>query len=78
MTAIPFDTHEFVGTLRKAGVGEQAAVAHKNALINAAFATKADLNEMEHRVIAKVAVMLSVHALAQAALVVGLIELLSQ
>lgn len=33
---------------------------------------------MEHRIIAKVAVMLSVHAFAQAALVVGLIELLSK
>nr|VFK36390.1 MAG: hypothetical protein BECKSD772F_GA0070984_100156 [Candidatus Kentron sp. SD]VFK38621.1 MAG: hypothetical protein BECKSD772E_GA0070983_100155 [Candidatus Kentron sp. SD] len=51
MTAIPFDTHHFVKTLTDVDVPEKQVTAHKNALVEAAsFATKADLDAMEHRI----------------------------
>jgi len=59
MTAVPFDTLKFVETLRKAGVAEQQAIAHKDALSEAAFATKADLREMELRLTIKVGAMIA-------------------
>nr|VFJ50177.1 MAG: hypothetical protein BECKDK2373C_GA0170839_102813 [Candidatus Kentron sp. DK] len=46
MTAIPFDTHRFVENLRAAGVPNEQAVAHKDALANAAFATGGDIGEL--------------------------------
>nr|VFK61949.1 MAG: hypothetical protein BECKTC1821F_GA0114240_106517 [Candidatus Kentron sp. TC] len=46
MTDIPFDTHEFVETLREAGVEKEQAIAHKDALSKAAFATKADIERL--------------------------------
>nr|VFJ60472.1 MAG: hypothetical protein BECKFW1821A_GA0114235_11031 [Candidatus Kentron sp. FW]VFJ62442.1 MAG: hypothetical protein BECKFW1821B_GA0114236_10744 [Candidatus Kentron sp. FW] len=78
MTAIPFDTHRFIQTLRKAGVEEEQAIAHKDALGEAAFATKADLVEMEQRIKLDIIKWMVGVALAQSALVVGLIDLLSK
>nr|VFJ86418.1 MAG: hypothetical protein BECKH772A_GA0070896_1000157 [Candidatus Kentron sp. H]VFJ88291.1 MAG: hypothetical protein BECKH772B_GA0070898_1000149 [Candidatus Kentron sp. H]VFJ95508.1 MAG: hypothetical protein BECKH772C_GA0070978_1000257 [Candidatus Kentron sp. H] len=46
MSPTPFDTHEFVETLKRAGVHECRAVAHENALGNAAFATREDIGTL--------------------------------
>nr|VFJ91121.1 MAG: hypothetical protein BECKH772A_GA0070896_1002716 [Candidatus Kentron sp. H]VFJ91970.1 MAG: hypothetical protein BECKH772B_GA0070898_1002315 [Candidatus Kentron sp. H]VFJ98813.1 MAG: hypothetical protein BECKH772C_GA0070978_1002516 [Candidatus Kentron sp. H] len=78
MSAVPFDTHRFVETLRDAGVPERQAVAHKDALGEASFATKADLRETEQRIKVELIKWMIGLALAQTALVVGLIDLLSK
>nr|VFK20707.1 MAG: hypothetical protein BECKLPF1236B_GA0070989_12221 [Candidatus Kentron sp. LPFa]VFK68393.1 MAG: hypothetical protein BECKUNK1418G_GA0071005_12321 [Candidatus Kentron sp. UNK]VFK73679.1 MAG: hypothetical protein BECKUNK1418H_GA0071006_12501 [Candidatus Kentron sp. UNK] len=69
MDAIPFDTHEFVRTLRQAGVDEKQAIAYKDALKGAAFATRHDLEMMENRIIAKIAGMQVLLVIAIAALI---------
>ncbi|VFM95363.1 MAG: hypothetical protein BECKG1743D_GA0114223_100898 [Candidatus Kentron sp. G] len=82
MTSIPFDTHGFVDTLRKSGVDEKQAIAHKDALCDASFATGADLRGMEQRIeldivrckLDIVEWMIGV-ALAQTALIIGLMNL---
>nr|VFJ96518.1 MAG: hypothetical protein BECKH772A_GA0070896_101057 [Candidatus Kentron sp. H]VFJ97098.1 MAG: hypothetical protein BECKH772B_GA0070898_101047 [Candidatus Kentron sp. H]VFK02720.1 MAG: hypothetical protein BECKH772C_GA0070978_101007 [Candidatus Kentron sp. H] len=44
MNEIHFDTHKYVDTLRRAGIEEEHAVAHKEALNGAAFATRHDID----------------------------------
>nr|VFK27217.1 MAG: hypothetical protein BECKMB1821G_GA0114241_102614 [Candidatus Kentron sp. MB]VFK31046.1 MAG: hypothetical protein BECKMB1821I_GA0114274_102015 [Candidatus Kentron sp. MB]VFK75497.1 MAG: hypothetical protein BECKMB1821H_GA0114242_102414 [Candidatus Kentron sp. MB] len=74
MTAIPFDTHDFVQKLRDAGVPNEQAIAHKDALCDASFATKADLRDMEHRIKIEMIKWMIGIAIAQTAIVVGLIS----
>nr|VFK21174.1 MAG: hypothetical protein BECKLPF1236B_GA0070989_12415 [Candidatus Kentron sp. LPFa]VFK25606.1 MAG: hypothetical protein BECKLPF1236A_GA0070988_104822 [Candidatus Kentron sp. LPFa]VFK35602.1 MAG: hypothetical protein BECKLPF1236C_GA0070990_103973 [Candidatus Kentron sp. LPFa]VFK67870.1 MAG: hypothetical protein BECKUNK1418G_GA0071005_11717 [Candidatus Kentron sp. UNK]VFK69953.1 MAG: hypothetical protein BECKUNK1418H_GA0071006_102135 [Candidatus Kentron sp. UNK] len=85
MIAVPFDTYKFIDTLREAGVEEKQAIAHKNALAGAAFATKADIDmlrlemrEMEQRIKIEIIKWMVGLSVAQTALVVGLIQLLSK
>nr|VFJ69815.1 MAG: hypothetical protein BECKFM1743C_GA0114222_105341 [Candidatus Kentron sp. FM]VFJ70540.1 MAG: hypothetical protein BECKFM1743A_GA0114220_105531 [Candidatus Kentron sp. FM]VFK18047.1 MAG: hypothetical protein BECKFM1743B_GA0114221_105211 [Candidatus Kentron sp. FM] len=80
MNAIPFDTHEFVETLSEAGIPREQAIAHKNALRKAAFATSADIDqlrlemrEMEQRIKLDMIKWMVGIAIAQTAAVVGLI-----
>ena len=59
MTAT-FDTLEYVETLKAAGVPEEQAKAHVKALSNVAgntLTTKADLQELEHRLTIKAGTM---------------------
>ena len=78
MTAIPFDTHEFVKKLREAGFTEQQAevltetVRAAQSVDLAHLATKTDLLEVENRLI-KWGVAI---ALGQAALIATLVKLL--
>lgn len=81
MTAIPFDTHSFVEKLRDAGVPNEQAVAHKDVLCDASFATKADIDGlrlemrgMEHRIKLDMIKWMVGIAIAQTAIVVGLIS----
>ncbi|QDX82468.1 hypothetical protein B9N43_15225 [Denitratisoma sp. DHT3] len=57
MTALTFDTHEFVKTLERKGFTSDQAEgindALKNALTVAEVATKTDLREMEYRMTIK-------------------------
>nr|VFJ96522.1 MAG: hypothetical protein BECKH772A_GA0070896_101058 [Candidatus Kentron sp. H]VFJ97100.1 MAG: hypothetical protein BECKH772B_GA0070898_101048 [Candidatus Kentron sp. H]VFK02724.1 MAG: hypothetical protein BECKH772C_GA0070978_101008 [Candidatus Kentron sp. H] len=46
MNEIHFDTHKYVDALRKAGIKEEHAVAHKEALNGAAFATRHDIDAL--------------------------------
>ena len=60
MTAT-FDTLEYVETLKAAGVPEEQAKAHVKALSNVAgntLTTKADLQELEYRLIIKAGTMI--------------------
>ncbi|VFM97737.1 MAG: hypothetical protein BECKG1743D_GA0114223_102861 [Candidatus Kentron sp. G] len=75
MTSIPFDTHRFVDTLRKSGVDGKQAIAHKDALCDASFATQADLREMEQRIKLDIVKWMIGVALAQTVLIVGLMNL---
>nr|VFK16292.1 MAG: hypothetical protein BECKLFY1418C_GA0070996_102234 [Candidatus Kentron sp. LFY] len=85
MTSIPIDTHGFVETLRKAGVPEQQAIAHKDAICNASFATGPDLREVEQRIHtemargrAEIIRWVVGAALAQTVLLIALFEMLSK
>ncbi len=88
MNAIPFDTHGFIETLCDAGVPKEQAIAHKDALTRAAFATGGDIDRleakiekvhtemqaMEHRIKLEMIKWMVGIALAQTAIVVGLVS----
>nr|VFJ95169.1 MAG: hypothetical protein BECKH772A_GA0070896_100834 [Candidatus Kentron sp. H]VFJ96028.1 MAG: hypothetical protein BECKH772B_GA0070898_100864 [Candidatus Kentron sp. H]VFK02116.1 MAG: hypothetical protein BECKH772C_GA0070978_100824 [Candidatus Kentron sp. H] len=84
MSEVSLDTQGFVETLREAGVDKKQAVAHKNAICNASFTTKADIDrlrtgmrmemrEMEHRIKIDLVKWIVGIAFAQTALIVGVI-----
>jgi len=62
MATITFDTHKFIRTLKAAGIpenqAEAIAEAFKEAHLEAEFATKTDLRELEYRLIIKLGAMM--------------------
>lgn len=73
MSAVPFDTLKFVEDLTAAGVPEAQAKAiaraFKDVQAAADFATKADLRELEHRIISKMYQAMLIQTFALAALI---------
>ena len=73
MSAIAFDTHKFIRTLKESGIpenqAEAIAEAFRSAHIEAELATKADLRELEYRLIIKLGAMMMAAIAAVAALV---------
>jgi hypothetical protein len=73
MSAIAFDTHKFIRTLKESGIpenqAEAIAEAFRSAHIEAVLATKADLRELEYRLIIKLGAMMMVAIATVAALV---------
>lgn len=76
MATITFDTHKFIRTLKEAGIPEQQAeaiaAAFREAHQEAELATKADLRELEYRLIIKLGGMM----MAAIAVVATLVKLL--
>jgi len=76
MSAIAFDTHKFIRTLKESGIpenqAEAIAEAFRSAHIEAELATKADLRELEYRLIIKLGAMM----MAAIATVAALVKLL--
>lgn len=64
MPTITFDTHKFIRRLREAGISEEQAEAiaeaFREANQEAEIATKADLRELEYRLIIKLGTMIVV------------------
>lgn len=73
MAAITFDTHKFIRTLKESGIpenqAEAIAEAFRAAHIEAELATKADLRELEYRLVIKLGAMTMAAVAAVAALV---------
>nr|VFK58171.1 MAG: hypothetical protein BECKTUN1418D_GA0071000_10772 [Candidatus Kentron sp. TUN] len=63
MTAVPFDTHEFIQTLEASGIpdahAEAISLAFKNVQHQAEVATKADLGQLEYRLTVRTGSMLA-------------------
>lgn len=76
MASITFGTHKFIRTLQASGISEDQAEAiaeaFKSAHIEAELATKADLRELEYRLIIELGAMM----MAGIAMVATLVKLL--
>ncbi len=76
MATITFDTHKFIRRLKESGIpetqAEAIAEAFRDAHIEADLATKADLRELEYRLVIKLGGMM----MASIAVVATLVKLL--